>query len=148
MKILPTLAFFISCSVCAQIAPPTEIDLNDLGSNYVPAYRDFDPGNDNPSDAPEEILSPRQTRSVRIISQSKLTEVPYEQSIAKAVIFEGERPLTTITISQYRNFEIKWLNENLVHLMNSPGRCVTVDTIFDVSSSRLIYKAGFNHCGV
>ena len=148
MKIVPTLALLVSCSVFGQIAPPTEFDFNDWGSEYVPDYRAYESKSDESNDALEEILSPRLTRSIRIISQSDLAEVPYDQSTAKAVIFEGERPLTTITINRYRNFDFKWLNENLIHLMNSPGRCVTIDTIFDVSISELIYKAGFNHCGV
>ena len=148
MKIVPILILFLSFSVCAQIAPPTEFDVNDWGTDYAPEYRDYDPEIDESNGEIEVIPSPRQTRSVRIISQSNLLEVPYDQSTAKAVIFAGDKPLTTITIKQYRNFEFKWLNENLIHLMNSPGRCVTIDTIFDVSTSELIYTAGFNHCGV
>lgn len=148
MKIVPALAILISSSVCGQIAPPTEFDFGDWGSEYVPEYRAYEPRTDDSIDALEEIHSPRLTRSIRIISLSNLVEVPYDQSIAKAVIFEGEQPLTTITINQYRNFEFEWLNENLIHLTNSPGRCVTIDTIYDVSVAELIYKAGFNHCGV
>ncbi len=87
---------------------------------------------------------------MRIVIQeeSDLTIVTYNDSIAKAVVWEGSIPKFTITIERYSNYEIAWLNEELIQITNWPGRCVSIYTIYSTIEEMNIYEAGFNHCGV
>jgi hypothetical protein len=115
---------------------------------YMPVFRAYREDTDKRPAIESPILSPRLFRSVQLIEKSDTTIIPYDQSIAIAVIFEGENPLITFEIPMFRNFEIKWINDDLVHIYTSPGRCVGIDSIYDVSKPVLLYEAEFQFCGL
>ena len=151
-KYLPSLCLFLllcqSCLATAQTAPPFQMDLEAWGQEYLPVFTDFDRAIHVLPDSQNAIRSSIGSASVSVTSESDLTVVPYDESHAEAVIFSGEEPVVHIAFDQYRNYLFKWINETVLHVYLSPGRCVTIDTLYDIRTRSVIYQEGFNHCGV
>lgn len=147
-KVLASITIFWATQVYAQIVDPQIINLDSFGAEYLPKIREFDGGIDSTVGVVRAIESPHLTKTIAIVKESDLTQTTYDKSFAKAILIEGEKPRATIEISRYRSFNISWLNEELIHISNSPGRCVELHTIYSTIENRTIYVQGFNHCGV
>jgi len=134
--------------VVAQTTDPNRIHPSGWSGTYDPLFRSFDATQDDPWSPLRSISSPFLTSSVRIIEESDTTVTPYGDTEMKAVIFIDESPKITVELAAYRNFEFKWINDEVIHLFSSPGRCVRVDTIYNLREREVVYKEAFNHCGV
>lgn len=148
VKLVLTATVLWAVPVAAQTTDPNRVHASGWSGTYDPVFRHFDAAQDNPWNPIRRIVSPFLTNSIRIIEESDTSETPYGDTQMKAVIFVDESPSVTIELNAYRNFEFKWINEEIVHLFSSPGRCVTVDTIYNLSEREIVYSAAFSHCGV
>ena len=131
-----------------QTTDPRKTGLDYWGREYAPIFRPFDAQTDHIGYSISETNSPFARRSIHLIEESDLSITPYSESFLKAVIFELDNPVVTIEINKYRNYEFVWINEDVIHIFTSPGRCVRIDAVYDVSAGELLYEAGFNFCGV
>ncbi|HSR67032.1 MAG TPA: hypothetical protein VLU25_03745 [Acidobacteriota bacterium] len=139
----------VFASVCWAQKTPIKFDLSAAGlEDRAPIFRAFDAAEDSLEDATPLSTSPSRTRTLVLLEESDLTEVPYDKSLAKAVILEKDTPVATVLVRGYRGYSFAWINEDLLHLYGSPGRCVTLDWIYDVSSRNVLYHAAYQHCGV
>lgn len=148
LKIVIAAAVFWVISADAQTTDPRIINPSGWSGTYEPLFRAFSAARENPWEPVRQITSPFLTSSIRIIEESDTIQIPPGDTQMKAVIFIEESPEVTVELFSYRNFEFRWINEKVIHLFSSPGRCVTVDTIFDINEREVIYSAAFNHCGV
>lgn len=147
-RIVLAAAVVWAASISAQTTDPTIIHPSGWSGTYDPVFREFRAAMENPWDSIRKIDSPFLTSSIRIIEESDTTQTPYSETRMKSVVFIEESPEVTIELDAYRNFEFQWINEKVIHLFSFPGRCVTVDTIYDMDKREVIYSAAFNHCGV
>ena len=144
IKHLINLLFLISCfEALGQQSGPSRFEQ----PGYMPVFRAFQEATDNGPGIEAPIFSPSSFRSIQLIEKSDTIIISYDQSIVRAVIYEGENPVLTLEIPKFRNFEIKWINDEIIHVFTSPGRCVRIDAIYDVSKLTLLYEAGFQLCG-
>ena len=132
----------------AQIIPPHYIPPSDNDKTYIPVFRDYDPLRDDIADSIRQFRSPQRWNVIQILEESDTTKVVAQDTFAKAVAFVNDSPIITVEVSEYRNYTFSWINDELVHVSNSPGRCVSVDTIYNLRVKRIEYHAVFNHCGV
>ena len=91
-------------------------------------------------------FSPFKTR--KLIINSNLSNVAYEKSQTLISIFKLDKLLTIVELSGSKSVEANWINEELIHIQNWPGRCIQLDSIFNVVKNEFVYMAGLNHCGV
>jgi hypothetical protein len=113
----------------------------------MPDFRGADSPDIDLDSAISRSLSPFGSRELVVVEESDLTQVPYEDSLARAVVTENGTPIVTVLIRGYRNYSFDWINEDLLHVASSPGRCVTLDRIYDFSTRELIFSAAYQHCG-
>ena len=130
----------------AQSAP-LRFDPPDELASRMPEFREGDSPDIDLEGAVSRSLSPFGSRELVVVEESDLTQVPYEDSLARAIVTENGRPIVTVLIRGYRNYSFDWINEDLLHVASSPGRCVTLDRIYDVSIRDVIFGAAYQHCG-
>ncbi len=146
--LIASIVLFWAVQDSAQLMDPEILDLDAFGREFLPVIREFDPRIDSAVVAIRTIESPRLSKAVVIAEESDLTQTSYDNSFVKAFLIEGGNPQLVIEIGRYRSFNISWLNEELFHVSNWPGRCVELHTIYSTLEDRVIYQRGFNHCGV
>ncbi len=94
----------------------------------------------------ETKFSPFKTR--KLVMSSNISNVAYEKSQTLITAFKLEVLLVTIELKGSKSVDANWINEELVYIQNWPGRCLQLNTIIDIVKMKIIYMAGFNHCGV
>lgn len=151
-KLLFLLSLGLAEALFAQIIDPVKLDLAGFAGEYLPVIErydsDYSSGSGSSSVVIREIDSPHGTKKIVINEESDLMLVGSGETVAKATVVEGDATKLTITVEQYGRFEIEWLNEELFQIVNWPGRCISLYTIYSTIEERVIYEAGFNHCGV
>lgn len=135
-------------SASAQIIPPQYIAPAESDDAYTPLFRDYDPLRDAATGLIRQIRSPQIWNEIIVVEESDTTKALAPDTLAKAVVVVAGLPILTIEISGYKNYTLSWINEELVHVRNFPGRCVSVDTLYNLRSRTISYHAVFNHCGV
>lgn len=143
--VLLQLLFIWSAS--AQVMDPQKMDLDSFGSDYLPVIRAYESVVDFSETMVEQISSPHGTMELTVQEESDLTKITYDSSFSKTIVQQNGLPILTIELSGYRNYQIVWLNEDLLQITNWPGRCVELHTIYSVLDQHEIYQVGFNHCG-
>ena len=141
-----TLSIFFPIWVLAE--EPIKFKITAEYKQFVPVFVAASKQQSEGSEKSEVKQSPFGSKSIVVIEESDLTKVPYDQSFAKLIVLEQNEPSVSIELKKYKSFEYEWLNEELVHVAIWPGRCVSIDVIYDLSLKESIYTTGFQHCGV
>jgi len=131
-----------------SISGTVKLNLESWGSQYVPKVREFDPKIDTVKVEVIQNYTPFKTRSAVTINESNLEVVGYSDSKAKIAIFEQLDSKMVIEITSYKSFSYQWINEDLISIESWPGRCVNINMVYDFSSNKVIYLAGYQHCGL
>ena len=140
-----TLSLFFPIWVFAE--EPIRINLTTEYEQFVPVFISTSKSQSEGWEESEVQQSPFGSKSFVVVAESDLTKVPYDQSFAEVIVLDRNEPSISIEFSKYKSFDIEWLNEELLYVSTWPGRCVSIDVIYDLSRKEFIYTAGFNHCG-
>ncbi len=148
MKSLLTLLVtcFLASSWAGNVLEyPVPTDLS-MWHKYLPSIGNYVSKNDDILAYGDIQYSPHKTRKLKI--KSNINIVAYDISQTIITIFKSDSPLAIVELKGSKHVNVSWINEELIHIQNWPGRCLQLDSIFNVVKREFIYRSGLNHCGV
>ena len=141
------ILFIIILMSFESVAEPVKINIKNW-SKYVPVVRKIDPSVDIITSDLNSKDTPFKTRGAVIIAESDLSIVGYSESQVKIAVLEQHQPKMLIEVNSYKSFEYEWINEDLLNVISWPGRCVNINFVYDFSNNKVVYVAGYQHCGL
>lgn len=125
-----------------------DIDFSVWGQVYLPSIKRVDSRTEleELSAGGRVVTDTNSSKEIHIISESDLVETPYDESYLRAVIFDDGVPLAVVEINKYRNYEFSWVGPDVLNIFSSPGRCIRIDTQFNVSTMEVVEQKGTNFC--